>query len=71
MGICSVSVSPILLCRVMVNKIPSCSVAVISNRCAVFLILNQMVLGETTYLTDPLQCCGLLFEMRNIKNIES
>ena len=51
------------LCGVAVNKIPSCGVAVISNRtvCGVF-DLKPAMFGEKRFLADPLRCCGLFFD---------
>ena len=55
MGICCVAVLLIFLCGVVVKKIPTCSVAVISNH-TVYSISNfkPTVLYETKQLADPL-----------------
>ena len=51
------------ICGVVVNKIPSRGVTVISNRtvCGVFDFRPAMF-GEKKFLVDPLRCCGLLFD---------
>ena len=64
MGICGVAVSLVFLCGVVVNKIPSRGVAVISNHTVYGVFdFKPAMFGEKRFLADPLRCCGLFIPL--------